>query len=696
MIGKAFSQKVDFFKTIFHAKIYLFNLDYSDIDTFAGGADYLSNKDLEESKKMDPEEEEGVLSSIINIASDIIPRLDELMYVRTRFKSELPTEEALLENMLEFIPIFLNNVIEGQVLSQTGDDRLNRFIIEIAKDLRHLLDYNNDKYYNSIVLIYEQLIKVLDDKIEICSIFRMKESLVIKKMMAKITQSNCTESQYLSTIKFMIAYSSLTDGALHLFEERITSALVSAHCLQNLDDHEYYEIKERNSKHILWLWTLHLMRQLTSMLVHNSEFTYPLINFITAFEDRIMRVLQFKGYIDGKKQFKVFSIARLEEIEHILNLISFTLLNFDQWKANNQDQLERIVNILFSFTINLFQPNVALSDCFHPISQFEKYIHNLTGDEPPEKEYKADGANVLLNQKKGSSGYSHISQSDKSAMINKVVTSLRTPMKGETSASDFSMLEHDEYARRTYKTASLGSFMVDKYKPSGFILKVEISLAKIALMLLRSMHIILKHEIKHGARSNFIRELAYYHERNNETKLFLICTNIFDCIQFALHCQKKWTENFASVDKLNKVLSGASQSTDNLVDTTIDIFDILDISSATTDLGLLLSMMLLKAGQLSREDTYDRGFLEIADERLVDKIKAYAEESKILFLDKERIVEANRKINKKAYGKASFEYSKKPVDKSKPTRTNADVIIDKISKEYQYDKTDKFKSPKFY
>ena len=151
----------------------------------------------------------------------------------------------------------------------------------------------------------------------------MKGSVVIKKMMAKITQSDCTESQYLSTIKFMIAYSSTVEGALHLFEERVIPSLIYAHCLENLDDHEYYEIKERNTKHILWLWTLHLMRQLTSMLVHNSEFTYTLINFIAAFEKRILNVLQFKGYIDGKKQFKSFSVAKLEEIENIVNLISY-------------------------------------------------------------------------------------------------------------------------------------------------------------------------------------------------------------------------------------------------------------------------------------------------------------------------------------------------------------------------------------
>jgi len=697
VIAKSLCHKLDFFKTIFHVKIYLCNLEHSDIDTFTGGGDYLSLKDFNQEKRQEhQEDDEGILSTMRNISINIISKLEQLLYVRTRFKSELPTEEILLQNVFEFIPIFLNNVIESQVMHDNRDNKLNEYIVQIARDLRHFLDYNDDKYYNVIVLIYEQLIKVLDDKLEIFSIFRVKESLIIKKMMAKITQSNCSESQYLSTIKFMIAYSSYADGAQHLFEERVTLALVSAHCLQNLDNHEYYEIKERNSKHILWLWTLHLMRQLSSMLIHESEFTYPLINFITAFEDRILRVLQFKGYVDGKKQFKVFAIARLEEIEHIINLVSFTLINLDQWKANNQEQVERIINTLFSFTVNLFQSNVALTDCFNPISQFEKYISNLTGEEAPSKNFKDKSGNLVLEEKKSSGGYSNISQTDKKAMLNKVVTSLRTPMKGEMSASDFSMLEQDETTRRDYRTSSLGNYMANRYRPSGFILKIEIILTKIALMLLRSMHLIVKNEIKHGSRSNFIKELSYYHESNNETKLFLICTNIFDLIQFSLHCQRKWTENFDSVDKLNKVLNGASQSTDNLLESYVDVFDVLQISGATADLGLLLNMMLLKAGQLSKDTLYDRNFLEIADERLVDKIKVYAEECKLLSLDRDTLIKNKEPVNRKVFGKSSYKAHTHVKDVGKNQRTNSDVIIDKVNKEFRGTDQDRSRSPKFY
>jgi hypothetical protein len=509
-------------KTIFHAKIYLCSLEYSDIESFTGGSSYLSAQDFNEKEKSKNREEndDAFLSIMNNISINIIGKLENMLYERTRFNSELPTEEILLQNVFEFIPILLNNVIESQVMFENKDNSLNRQIIEVAKNLRHFFDVNDEKYYNVVVLIYEQLIKVLDDKIEIFSLFKVKDSLIIKKMLAKITQSTCTESQYLATIKFMIAYSSYAEGAQHLFEERITMALVSAHCLKGLDDHDYYEVKERNSKHILWLWTLHLMRQLSSILIHESEFTYPLISFITAFEERILKALQFKGYIDNKKQFRVYAIARLEEIEHIVNLISFTLINLDQWKANKEDQVERIINVLFSFTINLFQPNVALTDCFQPISQFERYIHNLTGEEYQVKNF-LDKKGINLEEKK-SGGYSNISQTDKKAMMNKVVTSLRTPMKGEMHASDFSILEQDDYMRKDYKSSSLGKYMVDKYKPNGFVLKTEITLAKIALMLLRSMHLIVKNEIRHGSTSNFIKELSYYHQSNNETKQFLI------------------------------------------------------------------------------------------------------------------------------------------------------------------------------
>lgn len=271
------------------------------------------------------------------------------------------TNDILLQNVFEFVPIFLNNVLESQVMLSENDN-LNKYILNLARDLRYFLDYNDDQHYNAVVLIYEQLIKVLEDRIEIESLFKIKDSIIIKKMLLKITQSNCSEDHYLATIKFMIAYSSLYQGATHLFEERVIDSLISVNLLKDLDDHDYYEGKERSSKHILWLWTLHLMRQLTSMLADDSEFTYPVLKFISAFEQRFIKVLQFKGYIDANKGIKTFSIARLEEIEHIINLISYVFLNYDQWKSNKNDQLERIINILFSYTIGLFKSNIALSD----------------------------------------------------------------------------------------------------------------------------------------------------------------------------------------------------------------------------------------------------------------------------------------------------------------------------------------------
>lgn len=227
VIGKAFGQKVDFFKTIFHNLIYLGNLNYSQIESFKGGEQYRDSSRNQGGNDEDMDES-NMKDRVANISADIIMKLPELLYFRTRFRSDFPTEELLLENMLEFIPIFLNNVIENQIMEENSD-KLNESLIEVAKNLRYLLDYNKDKYYNSVVLIYEQLLKVIDDKYLLKALFRMKESVVIKKMMAKITQSNCTESQYLSTLKFMIAYSSISEGALHLFEERVIPALISAH-----------------------------------------------------------------------------------------------------------------------------------------------------------------------------------------------------------------------------------------------------------------------------------------------------------------------------------------------------------------------------------------------------------------------------------------------------------------------------------
>ena len=100
--------------------IYLATLEYRDIENYEAGGHL---RDSSRNKSNDDFDMEGRDSKdrIVNISSDIILKISELLYVRTRFKSDLPTEEILLENMLEFIPIFLNNVIECQVLTESPE-----------------------------------------------------------------------------------------------------------------------------------------------------------------------------------------------------------------------------------------------------------------------------------------------------------------------------------------------------------------------------------------------------------------------------------------------------------------------------------------------------------------------------------------------------------------------------------------------
>lgn len=159
------------------------------------------------------------------------------------------------------------------------------------------------------------------------------------------------------------------------------------------------------------------------------------------------------------------------------------------------------------------------------------YIESLT--ENSSKEEVKDVPDII--HKKSSGGDSQISQSVRTALQGKIVTSIRTPMKGEHHSSDFSVLEQDQYSRRNYKTSTLGRYNVSDYSPSGYMLKVELTLVKIALMLLRSMHLILKNEIRSGRDSEFLKELNYYHDRTSEKKLFVLSTSIFDCIHFCLN-----------------------------------------------------------------------------------------------------------------------------------------------------------------
>jgi hypothetical protein len=143
-----------------------------------------------------------------------------------------------------------------------------------------------------------------------------------------------------------------------------------------------------------------------------------------------------------------------------------------------------------------------------------------------------------------------------------------------------------------------------------------------------------------------------------------------------LHSQSKWFANFENVNKLSKVLNGAYQATDILMDSSIDITDLLQISVSTTELGLLLSMMLLKAGEISKERELNTSFIDASDERLIKKIKTYAEECKAMSLEKEKIIEASQSVNRQVFGNNPL---KKPANLAElKNKTNADTILDAL------------------
>lgn len=75
------------------------------------------------------------------------------------------------------------------------------------------------------------------------------------------------------------------------------------------------------------------------------------------------------------------------------------------------------------------------------------------------------------------------------------------------------------------------------------------------------------------------------------------------------------------------------------MDYNIEMRDVLRISSSTTELGLLLAMMLLKANQLSKEESFDKDYMETADPRLVNKINSFTEEWKTMEGRVEAIIE---------------------------------------------------------
>lgn len=70
-----------------------------------------------------------------------------------------------------------------------------------------------------------------------------------------------------------------------------------------------YDEGQRSGTHILWCWTLFLMRHIFSSITKLPGFFELQLHFLHVYESRILKVLRFPGYTDANARPIKYSLA---------------------------------------------------------------------------------------------------------------------------------------------------------------------------------------------------------------------------------------------------------------------------------------------------------------------------------------------------------------------------------------------------
>ena len=235
---------------------------------------------------------------------DVIPDLRDLLKKNVLDSYLKYNNEQLLSSFNAQLVAFMQFIIDSQIeLDKDKEVGLLNLVqplgeqLEIGIRLSLVPNAQEVSFLPLVVSSLEQIIHIVNDEIYI-NIFSIEKSKLIKLLLNRLISPNCTQSDFLSILKFFIAYSSKVKGVQHLYEEKILQTLCMVPSFKDiLNINEYIE-EQRSNTHILWCWTLFLVRCLLSNSSQVPGFFTNALAFLHSFEGRILKTLKFQGYND--------------------------------------------------------------------------------------------------------------------------------------------------------------------------------------------------------------------------------------------------------------------------------------------------------------------------------------------------------------------------------------------------------------
>jgi hypothetical protein len=319
-----------------------------------------------------------ILGLVFNIAQYLAansePQLEELKKVSTKLYNDLPEllEKAQGLELLSFLLIFFNFFETLQL--QFHDLQSDRFAHSLIPKLVKFLDNKNQ--FALAVNVIEKAVKSIRNAnyVQIC-----KSTPIVRVLLDHLNSTLCSEAEFLAVLKFCICFASTVQGAKNLLTEKALQTLTQAPLLAS--GLYEYEDNSRNSRHLLWCWTLQFMSVMVEMLADEPGFLPHSITFWQHFQARVETVLSYNlardERIRGNLTHQQFSAGYLEELDFLTAVVLKYVRAGRVWRSTSREIVSKWINLIASHTLRLFKSNLDTSYTFPPTSDYERRLATI-------------------------------------------------------------------------------------------------------------------------------------------------------------------------------------------------------------------------------------------------------------------------------------------------------------------------------
>ena len=206
-------------------------------------------------------------------------------------------------------------------------------------------------------------------------------------VMSKFNES-ISEIEYQSLLMLLITL--LNKHPLETFEMILNTKLFYyLKMINSFKDTTEYEHNERSSKHILWCWTLKFISTLIMKYISLSkneqnkyhQIYYNTLEHFRYNEERVITVLSNCDYMDSNKNKVTKSLAFLEEVNMITEVITSIIIFYNKnnfFAVNDNGEFYyKCVELFLEKTLMLFTPNTLVYKLYKSNSSIEKKMEDL-------------------------------------------------------------------------------------------------------------------------------------------------------------------------------------------------------------------------------------------------------------------------------------------------------------------------------